>query len=65
MKGFRSEDNQNIFHARDKEEINRYVDDHFTIDKTFALGIPVSILGLISGGIRESFKKQGPDVPLQ
>jgi hypothetical protein len=44
-------------HPKDKEEINQYVDDHFAIGETSALGIPVSVLALISRKIGEFSEK--------
>jgi hypothetical protein len=44
-------------HTSDKEKLRRYVDNHFVIGDVFALGIPMSILELISLGINEFSKK--------
>jgi hypothetical protein len=40
-------------HTREKEKLQQYVADHFVIDDTFALGIPMSVLEPISVGIKE------------
>jgi hypothetical protein len=44
-------------HTRQKEKLKQYVEEHFVIGDTFALGIPMSVLELISSGIREFSKK--------
>jgi hypothetical protein len=38
-------------HSRDKSKIQKYVDHKFTVDRGFALGLPISVPNLISEGI--------------
>jgi hypothetical protein len=57
LKTFAQKQIKRFSHAKDKEKISRYVGEHFAIGETFALGIPVSVLELISAGIREFSKK--------
>jgi hypothetical protein len=45
-------------HASEKEKLQQYVAGHFAIGDAFALGIPMSVLELISSGIREFSKKK-------
>jgi hypothetical protein len=52
LKDFSQKTIKGFSHAKDKEKINQYVDDHFAIRETFALGIPVSVFVLISRTIR-------------
>jgi hypothetical protein len=44
-------------HAKDKEKIKGYVEQHFVISETFALRIPVSVLALMSARISEFSRK--------
>jgi hypothetical protein len=44
-------------HRREKEELRQYMDDHVAIGNVLALGMPTSILELISLGIKEFPKK--------
>jgi two-component sensor histidine kinase len=37
--------------ARDKMAINRDVEEHFVVGDEFALGLPITVLELISNGI--------------
>jgi hypothetical protein len=39
-------------HFKKKEEIKQFVESHFAIRREFALGLPISVLDLISNGIR-------------
>jgi hypothetical protein len=55
----RTRPKSNFSDARDKEEMSRDVDDHFAIGEILALGIPVSVLGLLSRGIKEFSRKHG------
>jgi hypothetical protein len=57
LKTFARKTIKTFSHAKDKEKIKQYVEDHFAIGETFALGIPVSVLELISSGINEFSKK--------
>jgi hypothetical protein len=43
-------------HSKGKSEIQKYVDQNLKVDGGFALGLPISVLNLISEGIR-SFSK--------
>jgi hypothetical protein len=45
-------------HTKEKEKLTRYVENHFVIGETFALGMPMSILALISRGIQEFSEKR-------
>jgi hypothetical protein len=44
LKDFAQKRMKRFSHAKDKEKINRYVDNHCAIGETFALAIPVSVL---------------------
>jgi hypothetical protein len=39
-------------HSKKKEEIKQFVESHFVIGRGFVLGLPISVLDLISDGIR-------------
>jgi hypothetical protein len=57
LKTFAQQTVERFCHAKDKEKIGRFVGDHFAVGEIFALGIPVSVLELISRRISESSKK--------
>jgi hypothetical protein len=38
--------------SKKKEEIKQFVESHFAIGREFALGLPISVLDLISDGIK-------------
>jgi hypothetical protein len=57
LKTFAQKTIKRFSHAKDKQKISRYVDDHFVIGETFALGILLSVLKLISTVISEFSKK--------
>jgi hypothetical protein len=42
--------------TRNKEEIKRYVEENFVFGGEFTLGLPISVLDMISSGIRH-FKR--------
>jgi hypothetical protein len=44
--------------SRNKVEIRKYVEDNFVMSPDFALGLPISVLDLISGGIEHFRKKE-------
>jgi hypothetical protein len=41
-----------FLHSKNKEEIKQFVESHFAIGREFALGLSISVLDLISDGIR-------------
>jgi hypothetical protein len=41
-------------HSKKKEETKQFVESHFAIGREFALGLPISVLNLISDGVRHS-----------
>jgi hypothetical protein len=58
LKEFARKTIKRFSHTREKEKPRRYVDNHFVIDHEFALGIPKSILELISLRIKEFSKNK-------
>jgi hypothetical protein len=48
--------------SRKKEEVREYVEENLFVGAEFALGLPMSVLGLISEGIRH-FRKQIVSAP--
>jgi hypothetical protein len=53
LKEFARKTIKRFLHTREKETLRRYVDDRFVIGNTFALGMPMSILEVISQGIED------------
>jgi hypothetical protein len=44
--------------SRNRDEIRKYVEDNFAASPNFALGLPISVLNLISRGIEHFRKKE-------
>jgi hypothetical protein len=52
LKDFAMGNIRRLSHFKKKEEIKQLVESHFAIGREFALGLPISVLDLISDGIR-------------
>jgi hypothetical protein len=64
LKEFARSTMKQFSHTREKEKLKQYVYGHFVIGDTFALGISMSILALISLGIQGFSKKKQEKFPI-